>query len=82
MNDDTQQGERSLGRSIEVLASGDNADEIELAALDEARKFFGKDIRLEVVRDYRVFDVRPGSALEAKAAGKGYQATVTVREPS
>jgi hypothetical protein len=82
VNDDTQQGERRLGRSIEVLAFGDNADEIELAALDEARKFFGRDIHLEVVRDYRVLDVRPGGALEAKAGGKGYQATVTVREPS
>lgn len=61
MNDDTQQGERRLGRSIEVLAFGDNADEIELAALDEARKFFGKDIRLEVIRDYRVYGSQPST---------------------
>jgi hypothetical protein len=75
-----RQEDRLHGRSIEVLAFGDTANELELAALDEARKFFGKDRQLEVVPSYKAF--RPIVAqLVERADGKAYYATICVREP-
>lgn len=45
---------RREGRLFSGSAVGDTADEIELAALDKARAFFGPDVRLEVVRNYAI----------------------------
>jgi hypothetical protein len=70
---------RPAGREIEVFVFGDNADEIELAALDEARPFFGESVHLTVVPAYRVMTVLPSGSLAAKANGKKYQSTITVR---
>lgn len=70
---------RPAGREMRVLVFGDNADEIELAALDEVRGFFGDDVRLEVICDYKVFRVLPGEAVSTAANGKKYRAGVTVR---
>jgi hypothetical protein len=70
---------RPAGREVEVLVFGDTADELELAALDEARPFFGDAVRLEVVRDYRALAVLPNGVFAARANGKKYQANVTVR---
>jgi hypothetical protein len=81
VNDDTRQEGRALGRSISVLAFGDNADEVELDAIDKAREFFGRHVRLEVARDYLVQQVMPG-AMSVQAGGKAFQSRVTVREPS
>jgi hypothetical protein len=78
-NDTSQQG-GTLGRKIDVTAFGDNADEIELYALDEARRFFGADIPLEIVRAYQVHRLGPMASLAKDAGGKVYVATVTVRE--
>lgn len=75
MSDDLQQGEYTLGRSLMVSAYGGDMPGLEMAALDEARKFFGPDLRLEVVPGYRAF----ADAL-AKEASKRYHASVTVRE--
>lgn len=60
MNDDTEARQRAPGRTINVRVGGDTADEIELAALDAARAFFGDDRQLEVVRDYGVISTVPG----------------------
>jgi hypothetical protein len=82
MTENTETGSQAVGRSIEPLAFGDTADEIELDALDKARKFFGIGPVLEVVREYRVIDARPGSAQAGEAGGKAWYARVTVREPA
>lgn len=73
-----EQGQETAlgGRQVTVDAYGDSANEIELYALDRAREFFGGDLQLEVVRDYRAY---------ASEVGKGrYWAVVAVRavEPS
>jgi len=78
-DNDTSRHDEALGRKISVLAFGDTADEIELYALDQARAFFGKDLRLEVVRSYEVWGISTGSML-AKAGGKQHHAQITVRE--
>lgn len=78
-NDTSQQG-GTLGRKITVTAFGDTADEVELYALDEARRFFGVDIPLEIVRDYQTHRLGPATSLAKDAGGKAYVATVTVRE--
>lgn len=80
MSDETRQEDRLHGRSIEVLAFGNTADELELAALDEARKFFGQDRRLKVVPSYKVFRPIVAQLIE-RASGKEYYATICVREP-
>jgi predicted lysophospholipase L1 biosynthesis ABC-type transport system permease subunit len=68
--EDTQR-ETADGRSIAVRASGENADALEMNALDQAREFFGADIRLRVVRNYVVG--------QADAQGQ-HHTTVLVRE--
>jgi len=73
MSDEVQQGEQVKGRRLSVLAYGADVDSMELAALDEARKFFGPDVRLEVIRDYSVV-VKDGDP------ARRYYASVTVRE--
>lgn len=45
-------GQAAKRPSLVVKVFGDTADEIELAALDEARKLFGSDARLEIRADY------------------------------
>jgi dihydroxyacetone kinase len=59
---------------------GDTPTELELAALDEARAFFGEDVRLAIVPNYAV--ARPQSSPTAERAaelGKTYRALVRVR---
>jgi hypothetical protein len=83
MSDDITGTEaHATGRSIQVLAFGDNPEELELDAIDKARKFFGGSVRLEVERSYRVDAVLPGGALEKDAGGKNWFAVVTLREPT
>jgi hypothetical protein len=72
--DEQQQREHTAGRSIKVSVWGGDLDSLELAALDSARRFFGTEVRLEVVRDYQVFhyqDTEPA---------KRYHANITVQE--
>lgn len=78
MNEDTdRQVQPPPGRLMNVTVYGDTAEELELAALDQARKFFGSDPRLEVVRDYQVTGVIPGNHTDAN--GKLYVAGMRVR---
>lgn len=79
MNDDVTQRTQPAGRTIKVFVFGDTADEIEISALDEARKFFGANVRLEVVRDYEVLTVLPNGFLAGQANGKAWHASVPVR---
>ena len=55
--EDISRETQPAGRELSVRVYGDTADEIELAALDEVRPFFGDAVRLEVVRDYKAFTV-------------------------
>lgn len=71
---DTEHG--TSGRSIRVQAFGDTASEVELDALDQAREFFGGDIKLAVVRSYSVSDAKHWGE---KARGKRHAASVTIR---
>ena len=73
MSDETRQDQRS-GRSVEVGVHGAGLDELELNALDEARKLFGAESRLEVQRTYRV------QTYTDYPAEKRYHANITVRE--
>lgn len=68
------------GRSLRVRAFGDTADEIELSALDEARRVFGDDAKLTIRRDYLINRVGPDGTLAPFADGKSYTASVDVRE--
>jgi hypothetical protein len=77
MNEDVASRQDSPGRTIAVVAFGDTADEIEMAALDEARAFFG-DRRLEVIRDYAVQDAISSIDVD-RESGKKYRAQVCVR---
>lgn len=79
MSEDTGRATRPAGREMSVLAFGDNVGEVEMAALDEVRAFFGEDLRLEIVPSYQVWDVRPTNALAAEANGKKYYARIVVR---
>jgi hypothetical protein len=76
MNDGIGNDQRvqPAGRTISVVVYGNTADEVELAALDEARGFFGADRRLEVVRDYRVV-----GTLAVDGTSKKYRAAASVR---
>ena len=81
MNDnDTGRQLGPLGRTISVRAFGDTADEIELFALDEARRVFGADIPLAIILNYQINSVDPTSSLAPFAGGKGYCASVMVGE--
>ena len=74
---------RPAGRDLSLLVFGDNADEIELAALDKARAFFGDHVHLTVVQGYEVHDDGDselnGKPLYPAAADKKYRARVIVR---
>ena len=76
---------RPAGRDLSLLVFGDTADEIELAAIDKARGFFGDHVHLTVVQGYEVHDdgdhKAPGSdkLLFPASAGKKYRARVIVR---
>jgi hypothetical protein len=74
MDEDQQQRDGVLGRSINVEAWGPDLDGLELAALDSARKFFGPEVRLEVVREYAVREY------PMYEPARRYHANVTVRE--
>jgi hypothetical protein len=81
VNDDTSQQGGYLGtRKVRVRAFGDTADEIELFALDEARRVFGPDAPLAVDRSYLIVRVEVTSATAEVAGGKGYTASVDIRE--
>jgi hypothetical protein len=76
MNEDTDRRQESPGRIVHTTAHGDNAEEIELSALDQARAFFGPDRRLAVIPDYQAYTAKPGQEPEP---GKRYTAGVRVR---
>lgn len=76
-DDDITQRQKPAGRTFGVSVAGDTADEIELAALDAAREFFGDSRQLEVVRDYRAFPV--GLIAGHAQSGKKYSAEVRIR---
>lgn len=78
MMDDTDRETQPAGRVMRVLAFGDTATEIELAGLDEARAFFGADLQLRVIPDYKVFPALPGEADSGQAGGKKYRSSVLV----
>lgn len=77
MNEDTEARQESRGRTINVYVAGNTADEIELAALDEARAVFGADIALEIIRDYAIHGTASSSTL--KESVKKYCASLKVR---
>lgn len=81
MNDDIRSDEHtaSPGRILWVVAYGDTADEIEMAALDAAREFFGPDRRLAVIPDYQVSSIGPHSPARDRASGKRYVTSAKVR---
>ena len=68
---------RPAGRTFVALVAGDTAEEIELAALDAAREFFGAGPQLEVMRNYKVGPV--GGFSPHAPSGKKYCAEVPVR---
>lgn len=63
-----------LSRTIVIEAHGENVDEIEMCALDQARECFGLDVRLEVKRNYHV------TRRDRHVSGKRYHAHVVVSE--
>ena len=85
MNEDTGQETHPAGRTMIVMVAGDTVTELEMAALDEARKFFGADTRLAIVPDYQVAPASQAAGLrgagypEIAASGKRYYAHVPVR---
>lgn len=75
-----QEQEQQDQRTFLAEAYGDTPEELELAALDEARTFFGNEVRLAIQPDYAV--ARPqstGTAAKAAERGKKYRALVRVR---
>jgi hypothetical protein len=79
MSEDTGQVSQPQQRSVKVTAYGDTMAGIEMAALDQAREFFGDGWRLRVEPDYAACPVPSwGRADIAAAAGKRYMASVTV----
>lgn len=79
MNDDIRSEEHleTPRRIFHTTVCGDTAEEIELAALDAAREFFGPAPRLQVVPDYQVCGV-PDNSPHAET-GKRYVAGVRVQ---
>lgn len=72
---DQDQHTRPEGRTVRARVFGDNAGELELEALDTARKFFGGDVALEIVDAYHA-----SSANSSKDSnGKRYVAEIVVR---
>jgi len=59
---------------------GNTPEEMEMAALNQARSFFGTDVPLEIVRTYRVVNA-PEHASASNPDGKSwYAAIIIVRE--
>jgi hypothetical protein len=79
MSEDTDRRQESPGRVMHVYVWGDTADEVELAALDKAREFFGPDRQLEVVLGYHVWTIDRSSSPEAQESGKRYSSSIIVR---
>lgn len=80
MNEDTAKRTEPTGRSIRIFAVGDNISGLELDALDEARKFFGPDVRLEIEPSYQALRALENSTIpKVRESGKRYHADVTVR---
>lgn len=75
MNDQKQR--TAPDASVCVTVFGDNFEEIEKAALDEAPAFFGPDARLELGH-YTAREVWQGIPSEMES-GKAFAADVTVR---
>ena len=42
------------GRALRAYPRGDTIDELEVKALDEARKLFGSEVQLQIVRNYEI----------------------------
>ena len=78
MNEDTDRRQESPGRIMHVYVWGDTADEIELAALDKAREFFGPDRQLMVNPGYHVWTIDRSSSPEARESGKRYSSSMIV----
>jgi hypothetical protein len=78
MNDTSQSGVFGT-RKVRVRAFGDTADEIDLFALDEARRVFGPDVPLAIDHSYLIVPVE-NTSQGGKAGGKAYTASVDVRE--
>ena len=80
MEESTRNDQRVPGRSMTVRAYGNTADELELMALDGARKVFGNDVQLTVVRDYTVAEpILTSMVREAEEHGAAYFSDITVR---
>ena len=72
--------EQSDERTFLAETYGDTPEELELAALDEARAFFGHEVRLAIVANYAVARPQsPATAARALEMGKTYRALVRVR---
>lgn len=69
---------RPAGRTFISDVLGNTTDAIEMAALDAAREFFGGDLDLEVVRDYRVWPNTAPNKHPDCVKGR-YRAAVAVR---
>ena len=63
-------------KELTLLLFGDTSDEIELAALDAARAFFGSTVRLEIVPGYKVHDDGDDYLFHS---GKKYRARLNIR---
>ena len=71
-------GSEVQGRMFHVCCTGDNAGEIEIAALTAAQEFFGDSVPLEIVQNYHVVGLLQHEVAEC---GKKYQADVMVCAP-
>ena len=73
-----EQRERTYGRRITVEVRADSMNELEMAALDEARAYFGSEVQLEVLPNYHVHAY--GHGVDNSNNGKRYHANVMVAE--
>jgi len=76
---DRDQRQESPGRTMATHVCGDTADEIELAALTEAREVFGPYRLLAVIPSYRIYKIDASSSARHRESGKRFEASVTVR---
>jgi hypothetical protein len=67
-------------RSFRAKVFGNTPEELEMAALDAAREFFGPEPHLEVAQTYQAFKpLSRDSQNTAAMLGKTYMADVVVR---
>jgi hypothetical protein len=78
MTEDTGRLAQPQQRSVNVQAFGDTMAEIEMAALDKAREYFGEGWRMRIEPSYRAHTVGEHDPNRVAAAGKAYQAHVIV----